>query len=64
LQADIHSLETEIKGHEAELQRVKKTTSTGNTHLETECGDSENESDDFVESTQKGQSTSNKSWLV
>jgi hypothetical protein len=64
LQADIHSLETEIKGCQAELQKVKKNTSTGNTHLEAECGYSENESEDFVEPTPKGQSTSNKSWLV
>jgi len=64
LQADIHNLETEIKECEAELQKVTKNTSTGNTHLENECGDSENESDDFVESTPKGKSTSNKTWLV
>jgi len=64
LQADIHNLETEIKECEAELQKVTKNTSIGNTHLENECGDSENESDDFVESTPRGKSTSNKTWLV
>ena len=64
MQADIHNLETEIKECEAELQKVTKNISTGNSHHEYECGDSENESDDFVEPTPKGQSTSNKSWLV
>jgi hypothetical protein len=64
LQADIHNLETEIKECEAELQKVTKDTATGNTRCENECGDSENESDDFVEPTPKRQSTSNKSWLV
>jgi len=64
LQADIHNLETEIKECEAELQKVTKNTSRGNTCLENVCGDSENESEDFVESTPKGRSTSNKTWLV
>jgi len=64
LQADIHNLETEIKECEAELQKVTKNTSTGNTYLKMECGDSENESDDFVETTPKEKSTSNKTWLV
>ena len=60
MQADIHNLETEIKECEAELQKVTKNTST---YFENECGDSENESDDFVESTPKRKST-NKTWLV
>jgi hypothetical protein len=64
LQADIHNLETEVKECEAELQKVTKNTPTGNTDFETGCGDSENESEDFVEATPKGQNTSNNSWLV
>jgi hypothetical protein len=64
-QADIYNLEAEIKECKAELKKAVEKRSTDNTHPEIVCINSENESeDDFVETTPKKETSSNKTWLV